>query len=198
MHAVGHVGRFKLADQLIHHGLHDTRSIGAGNIAVQPALGMRERGDRVLCAANDKAGAFQCVNQRLNTGLFGDIKLRVGTYRKTDEAIRIVISNVTQCAHAEYIENALCARLDGPQLVSMISNMQQDTRLRMRMIFPHAKVTTHGRMHVLEWVRATGFDRFAYICHFKNLQNSIKQFLLRLRLADGTTINLESAGYASA
>jgi hypothetical protein len=62
MDAVWHVGLPKLVDKFIHHGFNYPRGIGAWDITMEPALGMRDHGDRVLSAANYEACIFQSLN----------------------------------------------------------------------------------------------------------------------------------------
>ena len=56
MHAVGHGFVDELFVQLVHQGLDHTRGVSTRDVAMQPALGMRNHGHRVASAANGVAG----------------------------------------------------------------------------------------------------------------------------------------------
>ena len=71
MYTVGHLFLDELVVQFIHQSLHNTRGVGAGDVAVQPALGVGQHGHGVAGSANDEAGIGQRLDQRLYLGLVG-------------------------------------------------------------------------------------------------------------------------------
>ena len=54
MHTIRHFIAGELANQFIHHGFYNPRRIGSGDVTVQPALRVRNHGDRVMRATDNK------------------------------------------------------------------------------------------------------------------------------------------------
>lgn len=158
MHAVGHAAVTELVDELVHHRLHHAGGVGAGDIAVQPALSVGDHGHRVGRAADDEAGVFQSLDQRLDLGLAVDHVFDVGTDGETHVAVGELVTDVAQLAKGEHIEDTLSARLDGPDVFAGLGDVTQHAGAGMLVVLPHAEVPAHHRMHVLEAVRATGFN----------------------------------------
>ena len=75
LHPVGHFFVFELVVELIHHGLHHARGVGAGNVAMQPTLSMGDEAHRVTGAADREACIFQGLDQRFHLGLVGGHEL---------------------------------------------------------------------------------------------------------------------------
>ena len=72
------------------------------------------------------------------------------------------VTDVAQLAQRENIKDTLRADTDGPDLVAIFRDVQQDTGAWMLVVGPHPEVATHYRVHVLKRIGTAGLDRFAH------------------------------------
>jgi len=171
---IRHVPVFELVDQLVHHGLDHAGGVGAGDVAVQPALGVRNHRHRVTGTANNEAFRSQLVDQRLNARLVAQHVLDVGADGEVDVAVGEFVADVTQLAQGVQVENTLGASAHGEQCGAVFGDVLEYAGLRIFVIVPVTVVLAHQRVHVLEAVRAAGLDRWTWsVSHI-----SIPTFLL--------------------
>ncbi len=98
VHAVGHLFLDELLVELVHQGLDGARGIGARDVAVQPALGVRNHGHRVARAAHREAVFLQGVDQRGHLGRVADHELDVAADGEAHMPFGIGVGDVAQLA----------------------------------------------------------------------------------------------------
>ena len=96
MNTVRHVFLSEFVIQLIHQGLNHTRGISTRNVAVQPALGVRDHGDRVTGTTYRVTSIFKGIDQWLYFGFVSHGHFHIGTDSETDVAISVLVDDVTQ------------------------------------------------------------------------------------------------------
>ena len=135
-HLVGHLHILELFIDRVHHRLDDSRRIGRGNIAVQPALGMGDGGDAHAGAADRKSHRLKLPDHRLHVLLVRREELDVVAHRKTKESVAVLVGNLAK--PAEHVDGVLAgsSRPDRPDGVSALCDVLQHTRLGDFMVFP--------------------------------------------------------------
>ena len=160
-HAVRHLFVDELVIHLIHQRLHDAGSVRAGNVAMQPALGMRNHRHRVAGAAHRETGFLELFDQRFDIGFVGQQEFDVRTRGETHMAIGVLVGEITQLADGEHVHLALCAGAHGVNLVAGLGHMAQNAGTGTVVIIPLAIVLLHHRVHVRKRIRHTMFFRHA-------------------------------------
>ena len=170
--AVRHFAVDELFIQVIHQRFHHTRCIGTGNIAVQPALGMRNHGNRVCRSANWEAIIEQRLDQWLNLLAILHHIFNIGAGGEAYKAFSKFIGNIGQFANGVSIHLTCRSGLNGPDFIATFCTVIQNTGFRMVVVNPLTIVLNHGRVHVRYRIRNAGFYRCAHFCH---LLSSLKR-----------------------
>ena len=84
---------------------------------------MRHHGNRVARTTDDVTGIGECLDQRFDLGLIGNLVLDVAADGEVDIALTILVTDVTQFTQGEDIENTLCACTYCPDLVTVSGYM---------------------------------------------------------------------------
>ncbi len=163
VHAVGHFLVLELVVELVHHRLDDARGVGAGDVAVQPALGVGHHRHRVAGAADREALGLQLVDQRRDLGFVGDHELDVGADGEADMALGVLVGDVAELADRPHVHLPLRAGAHRPHLVAAMGDVVQDTGTRPIVVFPVAVVLQQSGMQVLLVVRYAALDRLAQL-----------------------------------
>ncbi len=160
-HAVGHLFLDELTVEHVHQRFHHAGSVGAGNVAVQPALGVRDHRHRSAGAAHREAFRFELLDQRGNFGFFRHHELDVGAGGEAHMAFGQLIADIAELADREHVHLALGASAHGPDLVTRLRHVVQNAGTRAIVPVPVAVVGLHHRVHVRERIRDTDFIRHA-------------------------------------
>ncbi len=166
---VGHVFLNELGVQVIHQGFDCARGVGAGNIAVQPALGVGNGRHRVTGATHRKAVAGEGFNQRCDLGLVRHHVFDVGADCEAHMAIGVGVGNVTQLANGVQVHLPLRASAHGPDFIAGVRDVVQHAGAWPVVVLPVAIVLVHQRMQELLVVRYAAFDGGAHGCHVRFL-----------------------------
>ena len=144
-----HLGRQAPVDEIVveivHHRFHHPGGIGGGNIAVQPALGVRHVGNARADAADRQADSLKRPDHRFNIFLFSCHQFDIVAHRE---------SKITVCISVGYIAylpnqiDGILPRRPGPDRVQYVTaggRVFQHSRLRYLMGFPGAVIfSDHG------------------------------------------------------
>ena len=163
--AVGHLALDEVVVQLVHQRLDHTRSVGARDVAMQEALGVRNHGHRVGGAADRIALVVQRLDQRFDLGTISDHVFDVGTRGETHESITILVGKIGQFANGVVVHLTRRTGFDRPDFVAGFGAVIQNTRLGMAVERPLAVVLDHHGVHVGHRIRRSGFDRRTHFCH---------------------------------
>ena len=140
VYPIRHFAILELVDQFIHHRFHHTRGIGARNIAMQPALGMRDHSQGVCGSADDKACFFQRFDQRFNPRFVIEEIFNVGADGKSQMPIGKRVTDVTKLAQRIDIQYSLGTRFNRPYLLTTLRCMSEHARSWMVMPLPLSEV----------------------------------------------------------
>ena len=135
-HAIGHLLLDELLMHHVHQALHHAGGVGAGNVAMQPALGVRDHRHRIAGAADREALGAQRVDQRAHLGLIGDHELHVGARGEAHVALGETVGDVAKLSDREHVHLALGAGAHRPDLVAALGDMMQHAGTRAVMPGP--------------------------------------------------------------
>ena len=162
-----HPARHLLADELVVHHIHqaldDAGGVGAGNVAMQPALGVRDHRHRIAGAADRKARRGQRVDQRLNLVLRTHHELDVAARSEPDVALGELIADVAELADDEDVHLARRAGAHRPHLVAALGDVMQHSRARTVVPGPVAVILDQQGMHIRKRIRHPGFVGTAHL-----------------------------------
>ncbi len=165
MNAVRHLFFDELVVQFVHQGLNNTGCVGTRDVAVQPALGVRDHGNGRTGTTDREAFSGQLLDQRSYLGLFADHELDVGTHGEANVTFGELVSDITQLADGVDVHLTLGTGANGPDLITALGNVTQNTGTGTIVIAPRTKVLLQHRVHVRKRIRYTTLDRHTRCRH---------------------------------
>ena len=115
--------------------------------------GEKEEGSHKHEGSHKKGAEAVIATPSANIG--AAVEAYIAANGKADITIPILIRNITEVTNGVQVHLALSTGTHSPNLVTVIGNVQQHTRLRIFVVRPLAVVLAHDRVHVLEPIRAT-------------------------------------------
>jgi hypothetical protein len=161
-HAVGHLFVLEVIEEGVHHRLDHAGSVGAGDVAVQPALGVGNHRNGVAGTADGEAVLLQFGDQRSDLRFGGDDVLDVGTDGEADAAFGKLVGDIAEFANREDVHLTGCAGTHGPDFIARVRDVVQHAGTRTVVVFPVAVVG--GKLRVEEFlVVEEVLDRLAHL-----------------------------------
>ena len=158
-HAVRHFLMRELVVHHVHQALHDARCVGARNVAMQPALRVRDHRHGIAGAPDREAIVFQRRDQRLDLVDGAQHELDVRARGEPDMAFGELVADVAQETDRIDVHLALRAGANSPHFLAALGHVMQHARTQAIMPGPVAIVLLQNRMHERKRIRHAGFDR---------------------------------------
>ena len=141
--------------QHVHQTLDDARGIRAGNIAVQPALSMRDHRHGIARATYWKTRLGERFDERRHFFERCDHELDIRTGREAHMTFTLRIGDVAQLADRIDVHLALRSGANRVNFIAIFRNVTQNARPRPFMPSPIAIVLAHHWMHILQRIGNT-------------------------------------------
>ena len=119
--------------------LHHARGVGARDVAMQPALGVRDHRHRIGGCADGKPFGRQLVDQRLNLRLGTQHEFDVAAGREAHVALGELVADVAELADGEHVHLALRAGAHRPHLVAALGDVMHHAHARVVVPGPRAR-----------------------------------------------------------